>query len=72
MAIEYEKLRQEVDQLKVQVHYLTSELHCLKELWTSLGYIPEDTEITEEEQHNIKRIKNLVRKGQLDDFIELD
>ena len=55
-----------------KISHLEQEILLLKETFAPLGYSIEDSQITGEELREVDEIKELVRKGDLTRFKELE
>lgn len=71
MTIDFKDLMNELSQLKSQLKQLQGDVDFLKENFHSIGYSKEDLLATDEELQEIRRIKNLVNTGNLEEFEEL-
>lgn len=66
-----EKLAKDFENLKATVAKLQEEVQFLKENYKALGFLPEDSIVSEKELTELERIDRLVDSGNLDEFEEL-
>jgi len=65
-------LESEIRRMNEKISHLEQEILLLKETFAPLGYSIEDSQITGEELREVDEIKELVRKGDLTRFKELE